>query len=132
MASQIETLLRVQLAAGADFEQKQLLKSGSLGTAAVTILEARRKRLKMLTMLIGSFLFVPVLFYLVSSLLGQDRPTNIGLLSALMVMQLPLLIEQRAAISRLETLIAVWLLSEDKQDDESPVEADVVLSQILG
>ncbi len=133
MATQVENLLTATLSPNADYKTKKLIKAGELGEAATTVLKTRRKSLTRQTLFFFAMIIVPVLLNLIESILriGQGSPgrPDLGLemFCFLALMQVPAIIESKASLARLETVLAMWLL----EDTESRNEADESLVQLL-
>ncbi len=116
MASQIETLLRVVLAQNADYNTKQLLKSGDFAQAAVQAIRQKRKSLVRLRLFMFSFLLMPVVLDLVARVVfdvQEPGGAQYGFFAMLALMQIPQMVDQRASVTRLETLLSMWLLTEN-------------------
>lgn len=129
MKMQTNRLLEEALAPYATYSEKQMLKAGQLGNCASQILQRRRRDVQRFG---GLFLAVIVL-QLVTVILTSAGPTSsviTGLYSIVALLQVPTLMELRLSQTRLETLIAMWLLSEHDTQLE-PGDETGSLAQLL-
>ncbi len=128
MKSQIDRLLHASLILDATFDEKQLLKVGKLGECAMKVLQRRKKSARYLAWVYFSMLCIPMLAMFVSTITSSSTNNSNAMFFLVLfasLFQLPNLIELRASQTRLETLIAMWLLSDhenstsDADQDES-------------
>lgn len=133
MATHVEKLLTATLSPFADYATKQLIKTGDLGQAAANVLKARRKSLTRQQRFFSVMIIVPLLLNLCASIaLSGSGPIGrpdlgLELFSFLALMQVPGIIDLKASITRLETVLTTWLL----EDPDSHTEADGTLAQLL-
>ena len=126
MKSHIDRLLHASLILDATYDEKQLLKAGKLGDCAIKVLQRRRKSARYLMWVYCLMMCLPVLHVVVGTITSSSTNNSnvmfsLALFAALA--QLPNLIELRASQTRLETLIAMWLLS-DHEDSTSDTDQD--------
>ncbi|MEI8016801.1 MAG: hypothetical protein WCH39_01315 [Schlesneria sp.] len=130
MKSQIDRLLHASLIVDATYDEKLLLKTGDLGACAMKVLQRRRRSARYLAWVYFLMLCIPISAMFVGIITSSS--TNNSNMMFFMVLfaslfQLPNLIELRASQTRLETLIAMWLLSdhEDSTSDKHVEENEV-------
>ncbi len=126
MKSQIDQLLHASLILDATYDEKQLLKAGKLGECAIKVLQRRRKSVQRISWIFMFSLCTPIVIQLIaimtsSSSLNANLMYTSGSFSGMLL--LPGLIELRSSQTRLETLIAMWLLS-DHQNSTSDTDQD--------
>ena len=123
MTSQLETLLRVSLSQGANYKQKQMLKSDNFGQVLAQTLAARRKSLRLQSLWFfgpcGLLLFTQGVLVAIFGFRPDEVASAFWPMAPIILMQLPIYIERRATLSRLETLAALWFLTEDKENEGS-------------
>ena len=114
MKSQIDQLLHASLILDATYDEKQMLKAGKLGECAVKVLQRRRKSARYLMWVYTFMLCIPVVTMFVGAMTSSSTLNSNVMLCPLFAIlwQLPQLIELRASQTRLETLVAMWLLSD--------------------
>jgi hypothetical protein len=126
MKSQIDKLLHASLILDATFDEKQLLKVGKLGECAVKVLQRRKKSARYLAWVYFSMLCIPMLAMFVGTITSSSTSNSNAMFFLVLfasLFQLPNLIELRASQTRLETLIAMWLLS-DHENSTSDTDQD--------
>ena len=131
MKSQIDQLLHASLILDATYDEKQLLKAGKLGECAVKVLQRRKKSARYLMLVYTFMLCIPMLAMFVGAMTSSSTINSNVMLSPVLfasLFQLPNLIELRASQTRLETLIAMWLLSDH---DKSTSDTDEEESEIF-
>jgi hypothetical protein len=121
---QMDRLLLASLSPHATYNEKQLLKAGQLGTCAAQVLKRRRKSAQVLGWIFLATLLVPIVIQLAALIFQpSDHSASLmfGQFAIIALLHIPTLIEFRSSQTRLETLIALWLLTDH---DDSPKEAD--------
>ena len=134
MKSQIDRLLHASLILDATYDEKQLLKAGKLGECAIKVLKRRRKSVRNLMLVYIFMLCIPVLAMFIGAMTSSSTINSNVMLSPVLfatLFQLPNLIELRASQTRLETLIAMWLLSDYENSPSETVQEDSELFQQL-
>ncbi len=133
MKSQIDQLLHASLILDATYDEKQLLKAGKLGDCAIKVLQRRRKSVQYLMWVYALMICIPLLAIVVGATTSTSSINSNTMFFPVLIaclFQLPNLIELRASQTRLETLIAMWLLSdhEDSTSDKNVEENEVFKS----
>ncbi len=131
MKSQIDKLLHASLILDATFDEKQLLKVGKLGECAVKVLQRRKKSARYLSWVYFSMLCIPMSAMFVGAITSSSTNNSNAMFFLVLfasLFQLPNLIELRASQTRLETLIAMWLLSDH---EDSTLETDQDESELF-
>ena len=134
MKSQIDQLLHASLILDATYDEKQLLKAGDLGACAMKVLQRRRKSAQYLMWVYAFMLCIPMLAMFVGAMTSSSTLNSNVMLCPLFasLWQLPNLIELRASQTRLETLIAMWLLSDhEKSTSDTDEEASELFQQLF-
>ena len=134
MKSQIDRLLHASLILDATYDEKQLLKAGKLGECAIKVLKRRRKSVRNLMLVYIFMLCIPVLAMFIGAMTSSSTINSNVMLSPVLfatLFQLPNLIELRASQTLLETLIAMWLLSDYENSPSETVQEDSELFQQL-
>ncbi len=110
MTTSAEHMLLGAMAQHANYKERRLIKAGRLGECATTLIRRRRKLLTIHYGLFMTFIALQVIVILFST----DRsdmfkilaPTNMAAMT-----QLPVIILTHISLSKLETIAALWLLS---------------------
>ncbi len=134
MKKQMDRLLLASLSPQATYNEKQLLKAGQLGTCAAQVLKRRRKSAQVLLWVFMATLLIPVVIQLTAlSFQQSDRTTGFMFIqfSFVALLQVPNLVELRSSQTRLETLIALWLLSDNDESPEEPENEAATLAQLV-
>lgn len=129
MKMQMNRLLEEALAPYATYSEKQMLKAGQLGNCASQILQRRRRDAKRSGWLFLAFIVIQLVAVILTSA-GPTSSVLPGLYSIVALLQVPTLIELRLSQTRLETLIAMWLLSEHDTQSE-PGDETSSLAQLV-
>ncbi|MES2793079.1 MAG: hypothetical protein V4719_25935 [Planctomycetota bacterium] len=130
----MDRLLLASLSPQATYNEKQLLKAGQLGTCAAQVLKRRRKSAQVLLWVFMATLLIPVVIQLTAlSFQQSDRTTGFMFIqfSFVALLQVPNLVELRSSQTRLETLIALWLLSDNDESPEEPENEAATLAQLV-
>ena len=134
MRSPVEQMLFSLLSQQANYAEKQLLKSGELGTCAAGLIKRRRRALRICYSLFFAFLVIPVAIQFAAWIFSPERVTDWRSFSQsglLAMTQLPAIVLQQASLSKLETIVTLWLLSGDDTRSHSVGNADLELSELL-
>jgi ABC-type glycerol-3-phosphate transport system permease component len=134
MKSQIDQLLHASLILDATYDEKQLLKAGKLGECAVKVLQRRKKSARYLMLVYAFMLCLPMLGMFVGAMTSSSTINSNAAFTPLLLAslwQLPNLIELRASQTRLETLIAMWLLSDHEKSTSDTDEQESEIFKAL-
>lgn len=115
MKTQMNRLLEETLAPYATYSEKQMLKAGQLGVCASQILQRRRRDAQRFGWLFLAFICMPIALQLIAVIFtsaGHTSSVIPSMFSIVALLQIPTLMELRLSQTRLETLIAMWLLSD--------------------
>lgn len=130
--TQIQNLLHATLATDATYGEKQLLKAGQIAKCAIQVLERRRKAARRFHWIFISIMFIPMCVQVAALALAPSNTTSgfaFGQFSIFAILQIPTLIELRISQTRIETLIALWLLNDtDETGADSSELAEHVFS----
>lgn len=131
MAETIQAMLHAALWRCADYQERQWLKSGDLTAAARSILQRNRKAIVRHKAAFIALLLAPLVINGVLIVVARwngasdGRPgIELGLIALVALVQLPALLDHRAVLTRLETLLTLWLLhgAPDSRSAESSLE----------
>lgn len=133
MAEMLQKLLHDELWSCAEYHEKQLLNRGDLTAAARNIIQQHRKAVVRTNVFFIAFLFLAffgyIVFHIVARWTGSSAESsafNLSLYSLLALMHVPVMVDQRARLTRLETLLTLWLL----HGTQDPTEAQSTLQQL--
>jgi len=121
MATAVEYLLRATLAKNADYKTIQLLKAGKLAEAAVIVLKARRRMILLPGLMVFFVIFMGLgtSWITASSSHPAQSLATATVFPLLGLLNVVLLIQANVAVSRLETMLMIWLQGapESSSDD---------------
>lgn len=133
MKKLLDQLLQETLKPYATYSERQMLKAGELGACASQILQRRRKAAQRNGWLFMGLIGLPAVFALFTMRFDSTDP----MISAIYVMfffaaftHIPTLMDVRFSQARLETLIAIWMLSDQNTSPE-PEENTASLVRLL-
>jgi len=118
--TQIQDLLHATLAAQATYSEKQLLKAGEITQCAEQVLQRRRRSVRIHGWVFLAIISIPIVIQVATVLFAPSIVTKgfaYGQFSIFALIQIPSLIELRISQTRIETLIALWLLAENHEND---------------
>jgi len=132
MATFAKNLLKANLSENADYETIQLLKADELGKAAKFVLTARGKALTLQVLIFFGilipFFLLNVAFAIPALKEGGEPRAMLGFVLGIFLLpalvQVPMLLKTQAALTRLETIFAMWLM--ENPDSQERSEASIV------
>lgn len=113
----LQKLLHDELWECAEYHEKQLLNRGNLTTAARNLVPQHRKAVVRTHVSFIALLFLVIVAYIAvlvvarwNGTLAESSGFNLSLFSLLALLNVPVMVDQRARLTRLETLLTLWLL----------------------
>jgi len=134
MTTPAKHMLLTAISERANYKEKQLIKSGELGACAASIIKRLRKTVRLYHCLFIAFLAIPVIVQVVAWVFSPERPTMWpsfvygGLLA---MTQLPNIIIHHVLLSKLETIVAMWLYTYTDETDQPPSYSDAQLAELV-
>ncbi|MBA4030003.1 MAG: hypothetical protein C0478_03780 [Planctomyces sp.] len=134
MKKLLDQLLQETLKPYATYSERQMLKAGQIGACASQILQRRQKAAQRSSWLFLGLLSLPVVVFALftmsfNSIAPMSTHFYVMFIFAALT-QIPSLIDARFSQARLETLIAIWMLS-DQNTSLEPEEKSASLARLI-
>ena len=114
--------------------EKQMVKSGELAACASIIIRRLRRNVRLYNFLIVAFPLGLFITQFAASIISPDRPTMWSFLvwnSLIPLTQIPTLIRLHVALSRFETIVAMWLYTNTDETDQPFNHSDTELAELV-
>lgn len=134
MSTTAKHMLLSAISQHADYKEKQLAKSGELGACAASIIRRLRKTVRLYHFLIVAFPVGLVIRQVVAWIFSPDQPTSWSFLAwngLIPLTLIPSLIVQHVALSKFETIVAMWLYTNTDETDQPASPANTELAKLV-
>ena len=133
MKSNSDRIMIATLSRHANYNEKQLLKSGEIAKCLQSVLRRRRKIVNWVRVGFIAFCVLPILIQTAEALFSSQTPSrnSFGVIALFAIMQLPTLLDQRLVLSRLETIASIWLLDNSEDDEDRSEGEAAALEQLV-
>jgi len=127
-------MLLSTIAQHANYNEKQLVKSGDLGACTASIIKRLRNTVRLYNCLIVALPLGLLVTQVVAWIFSPDQPTMWSFLvwnGLIPMTQIPNLIIQHVALSKFETIVAMWLYTNTDETDQPASHSDNELAKLL-